>query len=225
MKRILHFGTIMLCVFALSQMAAAQMGMRMRGPSVRGVWAPVVGTGAVYQMENQREGKREMEMTIVGAETSEGKPGHWLEMAFKAPNEGQMVVRQLMALNNKQMQILRMVFQQGNEEPIEMSMEMMGMMGQLGQQPKPQNADIREDAERVGVESVTVPGGTFECEHWRSKDKSSDFWISDKVAPYGLVKMISKDESMTLLRVITNAKTKIRGTPRKFDPAEMMRRP
>jgi len=225
MKRFLYFGAILLCVVAFTQMTAAQMGMRMRGPSTRGVWAPVVGSGAVYQTENQREGKREMEMTIVGAETSEGKPGHWLEMSFKGPDGGQMVMRQLMALNNKQMQVLRMVFQQGEDEPLEMSMEMMGMMGQMGQQRKPETADIREEAERVGVESVTVPGGTFECEHWRSKDKSQDFWISNKVAPLGIVKMISKDESMTLLRVVTNAKTKIRGTPRKFDPAEMMRRP
>ncbi len=222
MRRLLLFGIFMFCVFALAQTASAQMGMGMRGPSMRGVWAPAVGSGAVYQMESKREGKREMEIAIVGAETSEGKPGHWFEMAFKDPNEGQMVIRQLIAQSGKQMQILRMVFQQGGEEPMEMSMEMMGMMG--GQQ-RPQKSDIREDAERVGVESVTVPGGTFECEHWRSKDKASDFWISDKVAPYGLVKMVSKDESMTLMRVITNAKTKIRGVPKKFDPAEMMRRP
>ncbi|MBI3484549.1 MAG: hypothetical protein HY012_05285 [Acidobacteria bacterium] len=225
MRRFLYFGILVLCVFTLAQITAAQMGMGMSGPSVRGVWAPVVGSGAVYQMESKREGKREMEMAIVGAETSEGKPGHWIEMAFKDRQEGQMVVRQLIALNGKQMQILRMVFQKGNEEPMEMSMEMMGMMGQMGQQPKPQKADIRDEAERVGMESVIVPGGTFECEHWRSKDKTSDFWISGKVAPYGLVKMTSKDENMTLMRVITNAKTKIRGTPKKFDPAEMMRRP
>jgi hypothetical protein len=225
MRRLLYFGTILLCIFAVTQTVNAQMGMGMSGPSVRGVWTPVIGSGSVYQMENKQEGKREMEMTIVGAETSEGKPGHWIEMAFKDPQQGQTVVRQLIALNNKQMQVLRMVFQQGNEEPMEMPMEMMGMMGQMGQQPKPQKADIRDEAERVGVESVTVPGGTFECEHWRSKDKSADFWISDKVSPYGLVKMTSKDENMTLMRVITNAKTKIRGTPKKFDPAEMMRRP
>lgn len=225
MRRILCFCTFLLCVFALSQLAAAQMGMGMPGPSVRGVWKPVVGSGAAYQMENKREGKREMEMAIVGAETSEGKPGHWLEMSFKDPEEGQMVVRQLIALNGKQMQILRMVFQHGNDEPMEMSMEMMGMMGQMGQQPRPQQADIREEAERVGMETITTPAGTFECEHWRSRDKSSDFWVSDKVAPYGLVKMTSKDENMTLIRVMSNARTKIRGTPKKFDPSEMMRRP
>lgn len=222
MRRILCFCTFLLCVFAFSQLAAAQMGMGMRGPSVRGVWKPVVGSGAAYQIENKREGKREMEMAIVGAETSEGKPGHWLEMSFKDREEGQMVVRQLIALNGNQMQILRMVFQQANDEPMEMSMEMMGMMGQ---QPRPQQADIREEAERVGMETITTPAGTFECEHWRSRDKSSDFWVSDKVAPYGLVKMTSKDENMTLIRVISNARTKIRGTPKKFDPSEMMRRP
>ena len=220
MRRVLFFCTAILCVLMFSQPAAAQMGMG--GPSVRGVWKPVVGSGAAYVMENKREGKREMEMTVVGAETSEGKPGHWLEMSFKDPEEGQMVVRQLMVQNGKQTQMLRMVFQKGNDEPMEMSMEMMGMMGQ---QQRPQKSDYRDEAERVGTETITTPAGTFECEHWRSKDKSSDMWISDKISPWGLVKMISKDENMTLVRVISNAKTKIRGTPKKFDPSEMMRRP
>jgi uncharacterized protein YqjF (DUF2071 family) len=95
----------------------------------------------------------------------------------------------------------------------------------MGPQQRPQKSDVREEAERVGMESVTTPAGTFNCEHWRSKDKASDYWFTEKVSPWGLVKLTSKDETMTLLRVISGAKTKIRGTPKKFDPAEMMRRP
>lgn len=211
---------VVVCIVALAFPVAAQMGMG--GPSVKGVWSPVVGSGAAYLMENKREGKRELEIAIVGAETSEGKPGHWMEMAFTGREEGLVVVRQLIALDGKEMRILRMVFQQGNEQPMEMSMQMMGMMGQ---QPRPEKADIRDDAERLGTESITTPAGTFSCEHWRAKDKSADFWFTDKVSPWGLVKMVSKDETMTLVRVITGAKTKIRGTPKKFDPSEMMRRP
>lgn len=222
MKRVLSSCLVALCVLALAQPIVAQMGMGMRGPSVSGVWSPVVGSGAAYQMENKREGKREMEITIVSADTAEGKPGHWMEMSFKDEQGVMMVVRQLRAQNGKEMRTLRMVFQQGDDEPMEMPMQMMGMMGQ---QQKPQKADIREEAERVGVESVVVPAGTFECEHWRSKDTLSNFWISTKVAPWGLVKMTSPEETMTLMRVISSAKTKIRGTPRPFDPSQMMQRP
>jgi hypothetical protein len=133
-----------------------------------------------------------------------------------------MVMRQLKAQTGKEMRTLRMVFQQGNDEPMEMPMQMMGMMGPP---PKPQKSDFRDESERVGTESITTPAGTFECEHWRSKDKSSDYWLSNKISPWGLVKMTSPEESMTLVRVISNAKTKIRGIPKMFDPSQMMQRP
>lgn len=224
MKRIVLALSAVLCVFLLSQPVVAQMGrgMGMGGPSIRGVWKPVVGSGSVYQLETKREGKREMEIAVVGAETSEGKPGHWVESTFADPEGGQMVSRILMAVDGKELRMTRMVFQRGDEEPMEISMDMMGMMGQ---QRKPEKSDFREDAERVGTETITTPAGTFECEHWRSKDKTTEFWISEKVAPWGLVKMTNTDgTSMTLIRTISNAKTKIRGTPRKLDMSEMMRK-
>jgi len=87
-----------------------------------------------------------------------------------------------------------------------------------------QPADLREQAERIGTESVTTPAGTFTCEHCRMKDGSADVWVGEKIAPYGLVKMTGRDASMTLVRVISNAKTHITGTPQEFDPMEMMRR-
>ena len=222
MKRVAGFCFILICVLALSHTAGAQMGMGMRGPSVNGVWSPVVGSGAAYQVENKREGKQEIEIAIVAAETAAGKPGHWMEMSFKSADAGRVVMRQLQVLDGKEMRTLRMVFQQNDDEPMEMPMQMMAMMG--GQQ-RQQKSDVRSDAEKVGTESITTPGGTFECEHWRSKDKASDFWVSDKISPWGLVKMTSPEASMVLTRVITNAKTKIRGTPRVFDPSQMMQRP
>ena len=75
------------------------MGMGMRGPSVNGVWSPVVGSGAAYQVENKREGKQEIEIAIVAAETAAGKPGHWMEMSFKSADAGRVVMRQLQVLD------------------------------------------------------------------------------------------------------------------------------
>ncbi len=43
----------------------------------------------------------------------------------------------------------------------------------------------------VGTESVTVPAGTFSCEHWRNDKSNSDIWTSDKVTPFGMVKEVS----------------------------------
>jgi hypothetical protein len=84
-------------------------------------------------------------------------------------------------------------------------------------------ADARKEMERVGTETITTPAGTFSCQHWRKKDGSTDVWLSEKVAPWGLVKMVSKDSTMILERVVTDAKSHITGTPVKFNPMEMMR--
>jgi hypothetical protein len=105
---------------------------------------------------------------------------------------------------------------------MEMDMSMVPQNRRMQQQTAA--ADIAEKAEAVGTESITVPAGTFTCQHYRMKDGSGDAWISDKVGPWGLVKSVDKDgSSLVLTKAITDAKDHITGTPKKFDPTQMMR--
>ena len=107
------------------------------------------------------------------------------------------------------------------QQPMEMDANMMNMGGR--QSIQTQSADFRDKAEFVGTESITVPAGTFTCQHYRMKDGSGDAWISDKVSPWGLVKMQDNQRTMVLAKVTTDAKDRITGTPTKFDPMQMMR--
>lgn len=199
--------------------SSAQMGTGMRSPQIQGVWNPVVGSGAAYQVESKGDQKTEMEMAVVGSETYEGKTGYWLEWTMQDPRSGgQVYMKQLIVLDSKQMGMKRMIFQAPGQPPMELPMQIVNRGGQPTEQP----ADARERAERVGSESVTTPAGAFTCEHWRLKNGSGDIWVSEKVAPWGLVKMTGQS-NMTLVRIITSAKTHITGTPQKFDPMEMMR--
>jgi hypothetical protein len=182
---------------------------------MRGVWSPVVGSGAAYVMEDKRAGKVEMEVAVVGSEAVAGKTGHWIEVMVSS-KEGAFLGKNLMVLEEKNVRIVRMIVQMPGEGPMEFSGEMMNMAG--GATPQP--SDIRNDATHVGTETITVPGGTFTCEHYRTKD--GDVWISEKVAPYGLVKMTSPQGTTTLVRVISGAQSRIKGTPKKFDMSEMM---
>ena len=100
-------------------------------------------------------------------------------------------------------------------------MDMSSMMKMHSMQSEESKADVRASAENLGTESVTTPAGTFSCQHWRSKKDASEYWISDKVSPWQLVKMKSPDETMTLVKIITDAKSKITGTPVSME--EMMR--
>jgi hypothetical protein len=187
-------------------------------PSFRGVWAPVVGAGATYEMDSRREGKMQMEVAIVGTEPVMGKTGHWVETVMQT-RQGEMIMKVLTSLDGKELKQLRMVMQAPREEPMEISMEMMSMMGG-GRRMPAQRADAREGATKVGTESITVPAGTFTCDHYKTAD-GADVWIAEKGGPWGLVKMTSSDGTLTLLKVVSDAKTKIKGTPRKME--DMMR--
>ncbi len=208
---------VYLAVAAFTLPLPAQM-MGPRAPSLSGIWHPVVGTGAAYDMTRPDGAKSQIEITIVGKEDVEGKAAYWLEMAMSSPrSDGQMYIKNLMSVSDAGVTSSRTIMQMAGQDPMEMDAMMGGRRG-----PPPTPADIRDKAELVGSESITVPAGTFSCQHYRMKDGSADAWISDQVSPWGLVKSQGKDSTMVLTKIITDAKDHITGTPKKFDPKEMM---
>jgi hypothetical protein len=215
MKRITLLFAVLLFCCALAAPAGAQMGMR--GPELQGVFHPVVGAGAEYGVEMQGQPKTTMEIAIVGKEQVSGKDGYWMEMGMANPEMGgTMYIKSLSVVDNGNIVVTRVLMQMPNGNVMEMPM-------QGAQRRPPQSADITKEMERVGSETLSTPAGTFACVHWRQKDGSSDIWISEKVFPWGAVKLVSKNMTMTLQRLITDAKTHVTGTPTKFDPMNMMR--
>lgn len=194
--------------------ASAQMG-HFSAPHVSGFWNPVMGAGAEYQIQPAKGDKSNIQITIVGKEAVEGKDAYWYEMSFDRANGQMMVFKQLMVLNGADTQISRMIMQMPGRPPMEMPTQMMH------QDRTPQTADVRTGGEDLGSETITVPAGTFTCQHYRSKS-GGEVWISQKVSPYGLVKSKSNDSSMELIKVISGAKDQITGTPQPFNPQMMM---
>jgi hypothetical protein len=206
-------------ILALALPVAAQFGPRI--PDMSGIWHPVVGSGGAYEVTGTDGKKSNIEMTIVGKEDVAGKPGFWMEMAMSDPRSGgNMFMKYLVAPGDNGMAPSKMIMQMPGQDPMEMDLSMMGGRGPAAAATP---SDIRSKAELVGTESVTVPAGTFSCEHYRAKDGSGDAWVSDKVAPWGLVKAQGKNNSIVLTKVISDATDHITGTPKKFDPSQMMR--
>jgi hypothetical protein len=204
-----------LAVFAV-RLASAQMGMR--GPTqLRGVWNPVVGSGAAYEMQTQNGMKSGMEFDIVGKDSVGGKDAAWMEMTMSNPRMGgDMVMKYLVTFDGSQMQMSKMIMQMRGGPAMELPDSMT-------QARKPtQFTDLRNNTDDLGSESVTTLAGTFSCEHYRMKDGSGEAWVSDKVTPFGLVKYQGKTDSMVLTKLVTDAKDKIVGTPVPFDPMKMM---
>jgi hypothetical protein len=194
----------------------AQMGMHL--PSIRGVWNPVVGGGAQYEQVDSDGSKHPITIAIIGKEDVSGATGYWMEVGMTR-DAGDFWIQNLMVLTAPDLNVAKSIVQMPGRGPIEMPAAMMGR----GQAPPPK-VDLKTDSERVGNESVTTPAGTFDCEHWRAKDGSYDAWISTKVTPWGLVKGSGPHGTLTLVKVVSDAKSHITGTPQKFDPSMMGRR-
>ena len=212
---------ILLGCFAMALPLAAQMGLGSQVPTLSGIWRPVVGSGSIYEIT--REGKKtSMDFVVLGKEDLAGKTGYWVEMSVSDMRQGgDVLIKVLETVDGNSIIYSKWVMQMPGQQPMEMDPNMMNMGGRRTIQT--QSADFRDKAESVGSETITVPAGTFTCQHYRMKDGSGDAWISDKVSPWGLVKMQENERTTVLAKVITDAKDRITGTPTKFDPMQMMR--
>jgi hypothetical protein len=217
MKNFRQSMFVAVCLLVTAAAASAQMGMRPNMP--HGLFNPVVGAGAEYEMTTADGHKTTISYAIVGKEPMNGKDGVWMEWTTQTgAGSGQMVMKVLVAFDGSGTS--RVIMQMPGRPPMEMPAQMTGRMG-----TQAQPTDIRATAEDVGSESITVPAGTFTCEHYRMKDGSGDTWVSSKVNPLGVVKHQGRDSSMVLTKVITDAKDKIVGVPQPFNPMMMQQAP
>jgi len=217
MKLLKIAGLTAVMVLSLSAHGQGQgMGGR-RGPhapQMFGAFTPVVGTGAQYQATaNGRP--VEFAYVIVGKEDVEGSTGYWMEIRTSgAELPGEMVMKQLMVKSGDKPQIKRMIMQSPGRPPMEMPTAMMNMQRGGGAQ-----ATDTDPGVKVGSETITVPAGTFDCEHFRKQTQGGpvDFWVSAKVSPYGTVKMTTGDTTMVLEKILSNETSHIKGEPQKFE--------
>ena len=201
--------------------ASAQMGMGMRQtPMPHGIFSPVVGTGAAYDITNTDGRKSSVEYAIVGKESVNGKDAYWMEFTTNG-GSGTVIMKMLTSVGEATAS--RVIMQLPGRPPMEMPQQMMKNMTTTNSQSIA--ADVRSGSDDLGSESVTVPAGTFACGHYRAKDGSGDTWVSTKVVPFGVVKHQGKDATMVLTKIITDAKDKIVGVPQPFNPMGMMQQP
>jgi hypothetical protein len=154
---------------------------------------------------------------IVGQEDVEGSTGYWMEIRTEgAGMPGETVMKQLLVLSGDRPQIKRMIMQPPGRPPMEMP---MGMMPGTGQRQQAAGQSDSSPGEKVGSETITVPAGTFECEHYRKQEPHGivDLWISSKVSPYGMVKMSSGEMTMVLEKVLSNETSHIKGEPQQMN--------
>ena len=213
-RRTLLLLATMLCT-ALVQSASAQFGFSpIKRPNIANIFHPVVGQGAAYDTTDKDGKKSHMEMYVVDKEMVGTEQAYWMEVGHSADASGNLAYGKML-VTPTDFKFHKMVFvMPGQTQPMEMDIE-----------PKQHQTEMEKEVEKwhsVGTETITVPAGTFSCEHWSNDEGKGDVWASPKVGPMGLVKSVENGRTMVLTKLITDAKTKITGTPVKFDPKMMM---
>jgi hypothetical protein len=209
MKAVILLLQAVFLVIGLARLSSAQMGMGMgmRPPDIAGVFNPTVGSGSSYELVKKDAEKTTFEMAVLDKDSS---GGYWIEYTIQNPQmNGPVYMKHLLVRQSDDIIIQRTIIQMPGRPPMDMS----SMMSMRGMQSEKSRADFRENAENLGTESITTPAGTFSCQHWRSKKDATEVWLSDKVSPWKLVKMSGPNNTMTLIRLITDAKSHITGTP------------
>jgi hypothetical protein len=199
----LAFTFFFVAPLAFAQSAANPFDM----PELRKYWNPVVGAGVVYQVRGTDGKKRTEEFAITSEETLEGKKAYWLEVAEDGPNPGTKVYAKTLVIPTG-FEARKLIIQLPGIGAMEMPVAPVAQSA---------NADTNNAAKLVGTETITVPGGTFECEHWREAD-GSEVWESAKVGPLQIVKKVDKYRTRVLVKTISHAKDYVTGTVKPYDP-------
>jgi hypothetical protein len=199
----------------LAYRASAQFGFSpIKRPNIANIFHPVVGQGAAYDTIDKDGKKSHMEMYVVDKEMVGTEQGYWMEVGHSADASGNLTYGKML-VTPADFKFHKMIFvMPGQTQPMEMDMERSKGRDAMEEQ--------LEKWHSVGSETITVPAGTFSCEHWTKDDGKGDAWASTKVGPMGLVKSVEDGRIMVLAKIITDAKTRITGTPVKFDPKMMM---
>jgi hypothetical protein len=119
-------------------------------------------------------------------------------------------------------QVQSMIMQRPGQPPMKMSGETLAMMRSHMTNNQGGMADLARRCAAmtvVGVETVTVPAGTFKATHLKDK-QGEDVWASGDV-PFAVVKHTGPTGTTVLSATGKDAKTTITGTPVEMQPGMM----
>ena len=193
-----------------------QMGASLfQRPAIAKFINPVVGKGAEDESTNSNDqGTHTTEMGVTGKESVDGKDGFWMQIITTTGKGQPMVAKALTSKDD--FQFHKMIVQMAGQPPMEMPFNPATMTRDQKMQ------DAMNEWHLMRTETITVPAGTFVCEHYKNDKDGSELWASNKVTPCALVKQVGKGNSMVLVKVLGDVPDRITGPVTKFDPQALM---
>jgi hypothetical protein len=209
---------IILPVLALAAPLGAQMNMDVfQRPAIMKVFHPVVGKGAQYASTSKTGGLSwTEELAVIGKDAVDGKDAYWMQMVRIDEKGTAHGGKALITVDD--FQVHRMIMEVPGQGLMEFPANMMMMSAKNRQNMQ----DALTEWHSVGSDSITVPAGSFSCEHWRNDKKNEDLWTSDKVVPFGMIKEAGPTSTMVLVKTLDTVADRYSGPAKTFDMQQMM---
>jgi len=217
----LAFASV-LCVGGSSVAFAQSPGQGPPMPMALDLSKVPVGSWADYTMTMGTLPSMKMRMALVAKSPEANTVETSVEGGMMAA-AGKMVMQMTVA-PGMEGALKKMVMQLGAGDPMVMPVELSG--GKPFTKPNPKNL--------VGTETIKVAGGSFKTKHYRDKTPQGDkidFWISESVPPFGVVKIEVDQKSnpqmkgkmmFELTAMGKDAKPSVTKPPKPFDQAALM---
>lgn len=179
-----------------------------------------VGRWAAYKFTGGRADGTTMRMAIVNSEKVGDSTYYWYEMQMHGVrgNKPNTTIMQILVAGLASPHVaIRGLIMKDNDRPAMRAPDMMiGMMSRAFTSGMGQYLEQRCKSGGitvVGMESVTVPAGTFRAMHFKDND-GGEGWVSKEMGMFAVVKVISKDGTvMELTDRGAGAKSAITETP------------
>jgi hypothetical protein len=174
---------------------------------------PEVGRWAEYQTLYNKKDPYTIRYAVIGGEKRAGKDLKWLELRMTGKKKDANLVYQMLVPGSvAELRNVEEIIMKAGEKP---AMKMDGMMlGMIRGQMEKQSFlnDACKDVTLVGPESVTVPAGKFQTQHFRSAQYNSDTWLTSDI-PFAMVKSVGKNYEMMLTSHGDGAKSSVTEVP------------
>lgn len=190
MKKLYMLLVALVCAVPGNATAQGMMSDLLSGKLVN----PQVGAYAWYNLKDKTTGQEYfLRQAIVGTEKIKRKEGWWLETEL-VPRVGFSSVYKMLLTGpaSDTDNVHRLLVREGNGAVQEITLEDAA--------DKKDEQEIPREA--AGVETLTLPSGDIQAEHYIVKDGEppTEIWISETIPPMGLVKMTTAEGELELQR-------------------------
>lgn len=211
-------------VMAAAALVPVLLGAQDLSQMCKNFTIPPIGSWASYKTTGGYDDGATTRLAIVGSERHGDSTFYWLEVKQEGGKRtnGPTIIQSLIGGSFSHFSIHGAVMKEGPRPAMRAPDAMIAMMAPHMQQGAGDAiAKGCREATSLGVETVTVPAGSFSAVHFRGKD-GGEGWVT-RGLPFALVKAVEKSGStMVLTAKGSGAKSSITETPQTMDLQSMM---